>query len=128
MRPAGRIRASSAAWPSICSRRLEDATWTSPAEPVCGKHRPELYFDPVIRAGISSFADLCEPEEVREGLARLRADLDAGRHPVPAAEAEPPGDYVLLVASSLQRLRLRNETLRIVPRRALSCCPMRRSL
>ena len=48
----------------------------------CGKHRPELYFDPAIRAGISSFADLCEPEEVTEGLARLRADLDAGRRPV----------------------------------------------
>ncbi len=67
----------------------------------CGKHRPELYFDPAIRAGISSFANLCDPEEVTEGLSRLRADLEAGRRPVPVAEADPPGDYVLLVASSV---------------------------
>jgi len=65
----------------------------------CGKHRPELYFDPAVRDGISSFANLCEPNEVEEGLARLRADLDAGRPPVPDPGTDHPGDYALIVAS-----------------------------
>ena len=66
----------------------------------CGKYRPELYFDPAIRAGISSFANLCEPEELEAGLTRLREDLDAGRTPRPDPDGdEAPGDYLLLVAS-----------------------------
>ena len=39
--------------------------------------RPEAYLDPEVRAGISVFA-LLGPEEVEEGLARLRADLVSG--------------------------------------------------
>jgi len=39
--------------------------------------RPEAYLDPEVRAGISVFARLT-PDEVKEGLARLRADLDSG--------------------------------------------------
>jgi SAM-dependent methyltransferase len=39
--------------------------------------RPEAYLDPRVRAGISVFARLT-PEEVEEGLRRLRADLESG--------------------------------------------------
>jgi SAM-dependent methyltransferase len=39
--------------------------------------RPEAYLDERVRAGISVFSRL-PPEEVDEGLTRLRADLDSG--------------------------------------------------
>ena len=39
--------------------------------------RPEAYLDPAVRAGISSLAK-CSDEELAEGLARLRADIDSG--------------------------------------------------
>lgn len=64
-----------------------------------GKHRPELYFDPAVRAGISSFANLCRPDELAAGLARLREDLDAGRIPEAGPAGDSPGDYALIVAS-----------------------------
>jgi SAM-dependent methyltransferase len=39
--------------------------------------RPEAYLDPAVRAGISTLAKRAD-EELAEGLARLRADLDSG--------------------------------------------------
>jgi SAM-dependent methyltransferase len=39
--------------------------------------RPEAYLDPAVRAGISVLAKRSD-EELAEGLARLRADLDSG--------------------------------------------------
>ena len=39
--------------------------------------RPEAYLDPVVRAGISTLAKRSD-DELAEGLARLRADLDSG--------------------------------------------------
>jgi SAM-dependent methyltransferase len=39
--------------------------------------RPEAYLEPRVRAGISVFARLA-PEEVEDGLARLKADLESG--------------------------------------------------
>jgi SAM-dependent methyltransferase len=39
--------------------------------------RPEAYLDPAVRAGISSLAK-CNEDELAEGLARLRADIDSG--------------------------------------------------
>lgn len=65
-----------------------------------GKHRPELYFEPEVRASIWSFANLCEPSELEAGLARLGADLDSGRFETVRAEhAFPDGDYLFLRAS-----------------------------
>jgi len=65
----------------------------------CGKERPELYFDPAIRAGISSFADLSDEDEVQSGLERLRADIESGRiKDVMAASPTPEGDYLFLRA------------------------------
>lgn len=42
-----------------------------------GWRRPEVYLDPAVRAGISSFA-LGDVSETATGLIRLRADLDSG--------------------------------------------------
>ena len=61
-----------------------------------GKRRPEIYLDARVRAGISTFAELCEPAELGRGLARLRADLAAGRRP--AAADDSLGDYLFIVA------------------------------
>ena len=44
-----------------------------------GKHRPELYLDGGFRSGISTFASLASPEEMREGCSRLALDIESGR-------------------------------------------------
>ena len=44
-----------------------------------GKYGPELYLDPRVRAGISTFANQADPAEVERGCARLSADLASGR-------------------------------------------------
>lgn len=82
--------------------RLETWPWRVPDDLAdhflyCGKRRPELYLDPRIRAGISSFADLGDPAEIETGLARLRSDLATGRfREVAAAHPTPDGDYLLI--------------------------------
>ncbi len=64
-----------------------------------GKHRPRLYFDARVRAGISTFASLADPAEVEAGLKRLEADLDSGRFErVKARYANDLGDYLFVVA------------------------------
>jgi hypothetical protein len=57
--------------------------WLQPKDPVdlflyCGKHRPELYLDPAVLAGISTFATAADQTEIEHGLARLRADIASG--------------------------------------------------
>jgi ubiquinone/menaquinone biosynthesis C-methylase UbiE len=65
-----------------------------------GKYRPELYFDPAVRAGISSFANFSDPVEVETGLARLREDLDSGLFSEVAAQHPTVGgDYLFLSAA-----------------------------
>jgi len=65
-----------------------------------GKYRPELYLDPRVRAGISTFANQADPAEVERGCARLSADLASGRFAdVLRAAEHPDGDYLFLVAS-----------------------------
>jgi SAM-dependent methyltransferase len=64
-----------------------------------GKERPELYFDPRVRAGISTFADLADPAEVERGCARLADDLASGRFAeILRAARHGGGDYLFLVA------------------------------
>lgn len=64
-----------------------------------GKHAPEIYLDPRIRAGISSFANLAEPAELETGLHRLAADLESGRiDAVRERYAHPGGDYLFIAA------------------------------
>ena len=43
-----------------------------------GKNRPDYYFNEQTRKGISSFASLANLEEVNQGLAKLKHDLQTG--------------------------------------------------
>ena len=85
-------------------RALGRQPWFQPAQAVdhflyCGKHAPELYLEPAIRAGISSFADIAGEDEVQHGLAQLRADIADGRiDQVRAAWDDRLGDYLFLWA------------------------------
>jgi SAM-dependent methyltransferase len=64
-----------------------------------GKHRPELYLSPAVRKGISTFASVADPSEVRDGCARLQADIESGAiASVRAAYAHERGDYLFVVA------------------------------
>ena len=64
-----------------------------------GKNNPELYFNESIRQGISSFAALAYAEEVKQGLAALRADLDQGRFAAIKKQYENQGgDYLFIQA------------------------------
>ncbi len=66
-----------------------------------GKHRPELYLDSAVRANISSFAQLTSTEELRDGLARLSADLQNGNFDsVKARYFNNAGDYAYVIARS----------------------------
>jgi SAM-dependent methyltransferase len=62
--------------------------------------RPQAYLDPMVRAGISTFAKR-RPEELAPGLERLRADLESGawaeRHADLLARDELELGYRLLV-------------------------------
>lgn len=64
-----------------------------------GKHRPDLYLDPGVRANISSFANLAPSAELQNGLARLTADLHSGAFTsVKAHYATEVGDYAYIAA------------------------------
>ncbi|MFI5025023.1 MAG: class I SAM-dependent methyltransferase [Alphaproteobacteria bacterium] len=77
--------------------------WRQPAEPIdfflyCGKHRPELYLDPRVRAGISTFAKLADKDEMNKGLMRLARDVESGAVRELIAKSQLPyGDYSLIV-------------------------------
>ncbi|MEM6806286.1 MAG: class I SAM-dependent methyltransferase [Bacteroidota bacterium] len=64
----------------------------------CGKHRAELYFDPQIRKGISSFSSLANRSEVEKGLIELRQDIDSGKIEEVMKNYEHDfGDYVYVL-------------------------------
>lgn len=64
-----------------------------------GKHRPEIYLDPSIRAGISSFATLTTSAELQAGCARLSRDIETGAIDAALRAADrPDGDYLFLIA------------------------------
>ncbi len=86
--------------------KVELDPWTIPRDlqdwfMYAGKYRPEIYFDPAVRAGISSFAGgLATSEEIAIGLARLKGDLDSGRFKEVASRYENDlGDYLFVVAT-----------------------------
>lgn len=63
-----------------------------------GKHRPELYLDPRVRAGISTFAKPADESEVRVGCARLAEDIRSGRFAEVAERyRHDGGDYLFVV-------------------------------
>jgi len=64
-----------------------------------GKHRPDLYLDPTVRANISSFANLAPSAELKDGLVRLTADLQSGAFAsVKAHYVREVGDYAYITA------------------------------
>ncbi len=64
-----------------------------------GKQRPEMYLDPRVRAGISTFAVLADPSEVRAGCEQLARDIRSGRiADVIKAYAHDRGDYLFVIA------------------------------
>jgi ubiquinone/menaquinone biosynthesis C-methylase UbiE len=66
-----------------------------------GKRRPEIYLDPAVRAGISTFAQgLISAEETIQGCARLEADIKSGRFEEVAAKYHHDrGDCLFIVAT-----------------------------
>jgi ubiquinone/menaquinone biosynthesis C-methylase UbiE len=63
-----------------------------------GKHRPEMYLDSRVRAGISTFAALAEASEVEEGCRRLAQDIESGRiADVIGVYKHAQGDYLFVV-------------------------------
>jgi len=63
-----------------------------------GKHDPEIYFDPLIRNGISSFALLADKEEVGSGLLKLRNSIDSGEFEAIRKQYDNDlGDYLFIV-------------------------------
>ncbi len=66
----------------------------------CGKQKPELYLDPVIRKGISSFSDLANQAEVTQGLAQLAQDMDNGTiEKITRSFSHDQGDYLFVKAA-----------------------------
>ena len=72
-----------------------------------GKHRPALYLNPAVRAGMCSFSTLAQLDEEAAGCAELRRDLASGRvrtimdasvSEEPREPATVPGDYIFIVA------------------------------
>lgn len=93
----------------ISLRRAGFRTWTQklywmPEQPVdmflySGKHQPHLYLDQRVRANISAFANLADPDELGVGLDRLKRDLARGRFEQTTAEYEDVGgDYLFIAA------------------------------
>ncbi len=66
-----------------------------------GKHRPELYLDPRVRAGISTFSRLADESEVRDGCGRLAEDIRSGRFADVAERYRHDGGDYLFVAGGV---------------------------
>lgn len=67
-----------------------------------GKHRPHIYLNSRIRAGISTFASLSRPEEITDGCRRLSDDIESGRiHSVVEKYHNDGGDYMFIAAEKL---------------------------
>ncbi|TBN04906.1 class I SAM-dependent methyltransferase [Hyunsoonleella flava] len=65
----------------------------------CGKHEPELYFDPQVQHGISSFSHLSNKTEVERGLERLQEDVSSGAiKQIIDAYQNDKGDYLYVIA------------------------------
>ena len=65
-----------------------------------GKNRPELYLDPRIRAGSSTFTSLADQAEVEKGCRSLEVDIESGRiREVLQIYHGQGGDYMFVVAS-----------------------------
>lgn len=64
-----------------------------------GKHRPQIYLDPKVRAGISTFSRLASPAEVEAGCGQLARDIASGHiQDVIDSYRHDRGDYMFIVA------------------------------
>lgn len=64
----------------------------------CGKQNPEFYFDEQIRHGISSFSTLANRTEIKEGLSKLRTDIDSGKiNDIIKSYENDYGDYLYII-------------------------------
>jgi ubiquinone/menaquinone biosynthesis C-methylase UbiE len=64
-----------------------------------GKHRPDLYLSPIVRSGISTFANLIDRDELETGCRRLASDLEHGRiDEVIASYSHDRGDYLFITS------------------------------
>jgi hypothetical protein len=64
-----------------------------------GKYHPEIYLDPRVRAGISTFAALANAAEVEDGCRRLSQDIQSGRlAEVVATYQHTHGDYLFVIS------------------------------
>lgn len=65
-----------------------------------GKYRPELYFDPVVRAGISTFALAKDQDEISQGCEKIKEDMASGIiDEVIKSHESPLGDYAFVIAT-----------------------------
>jgi ubiquinone/menaquinone biosynthesis C-methylase UbiE len=63
-----------------------------------GKYRPQLYLDPMVRAGISTFSLAENQEEIQRGCARLEADIASQKIESLIQSYESPlGDYAFVI-------------------------------
>jgi SAM-dependent methyltransferase len=89
---------------------VERIGWRQHENPVdlflySGKYYPELYLDPAVRSGISTFADRCDAEELAAGLASLRRDIASGAiRAVVDKAARSEKDYSIFVYERGRRL------------------------
>lgn len=62
-----------------------------------GKNKPECYFDEQIRHGISSFSSLANIDEVKQGLKKLRNDIDNNKFDQIKSQYDNDlGDYLFI--------------------------------
>ncbi|MCD4702601.1 MAG: class I SAM-dependent methyltransferase [Candidatus Aegiribacteria sp.] len=66
-----------------------------------GKQRPEMYLSSEIRAGISSFCNLCSDTELKDGLNKLQRDIESDEIENVIKRYESRiGDYLFIVAAN----------------------------
>ncbi|HEV7858058.1 MAG TPA: methyltransferase domain-containing protein [Pyrinomonadaceae bacterium] len=64
-----------------------------------GKHRPAMYMDAAVRAGISTFSLLASTTEIEDGCGKLDSDIKTGRiKDVIRKYEHDEGDYKLIIA------------------------------
>lgn len=69
-----------------------------------GKYRPEIYLDPLVRAGISTFALNTNDHELKQGLTKLTQDIQNGNINTIISNYENNlGDYLFVRASKKAR-------------------------
>ncbi|MBW4541369.1 MAG: methyltransferase domain-containing protein [Myxacorys chilensis ATA2-1-KO14] len=65
-----------------------------------GKHRPELYLDAQVRAGISTFALFADAAEVEAGCEQLAADVESGYIEEILEHHKQTSDYLFTIATA----------------------------